>query len=203
MVVRRASPFVTLTSRRRGESKARFLRHFRCFFHVLGIASMNRIRDGVNGVTGERLKERPQPGEATPVEPAAEAGPERKRVLLVEDTEADRDVYGALLWYNGYEVIHAADGADALAKAAASSPDLILMDIRLSGDLDGLEVARRVREEGLEVPILALSACSPDELGAALAEARLDGYLQKPIDPYAVVREVMRRIGESREPDRK
>jgi two-component system, OmpR family, response regulator MprA len=116
-------------------------------------------------------------------------------VLLVEDTEADREVYGELLWYNGYEVVHALDGEEALSKAESQAPDLVLLDMRLPGELDGLAVARRLRGRGVTVPIVGLSARPADEFGPAIEEAGIDAYLEKPIDPYAVVREVMRRIG--------
>jgi CheY-like chemotaxis protein len=119
-------------------------------------------------------------------------------ILLVEDTETDRDMYGGLLWYNGYEVIHAQDGEEALARAESHPPDLVLLDMRLPGELDGLEVARRLRGRGMSAPIVGLSARSADELGPAIEEAGIDGYLEKPIDPYAVVKEVMRRIGHAR-----
>lgn len=133
------------------------------------------------------------------------AGPEveegGKVILLVEDNEMDRQVYGRLLWYNGYTVIHAPDGDSAIARALESRPDLIVLDMMLGGDMSGLDVAVRLREEGLDVPMIALSAVKREEFGSAIEDAGITAYLEKPIDPFAVVREVARRIGSARARD--
>ena len=135
-------------------------------------------------------------------EETGDAGPEavdRTRViLLVEDSETDRHLYGHLLWYNGYSVLHAADGETAVAKALDARPDLILLDIVLAGEMTGLDVARRLRSEGLDIPIVVLSAVRREELGPAVDEAGIVGYLEKPLDPFAVVREVLRHVGGAR-----
>jgi adenylate cyclase len=123
------------------------------------------------------------------------SGDGRKLILLVEDNDADRDIYGGLLWYNGYDVIHAATGEEAVAKALDARPDLVLLDIRLAGELSGLDVARHLRAEGLDVPIIVLSAVPRDELGTATAEVGIRTYLEKPIDPFSVVRVVMKGVG--------
>ena len=121
---------------------------------------------------------------------------ERTRViLLVEDDETDRHLYGRLLWYNGYSVLHAADGETAIATALDARPDLILLDIVLAGEMTGLDVATRLRSEGLDVPMVVLSAVKREELGPAVDEAGIIAYLEKPIDPFAVVREVLRHVG--------
>ena len=121
---------------------------------------------------------------------------ERTRViLLVEDDETDRPLYGRHLWYNGYSVLHAADGETAIATALDSRPDLILLDIVLAGEMTGLDVARRLRREGLDVPMVVLSAVRREELGPAVEGAGIVAYLEKPIDPFAVVREVLRHVG--------
>lgn len=118
-----------------------------------------------------------------------------KVILLVEDNEMDRQVYGRLLWYNGYSVLHAPDGHSAIARALESRPDLIVLDMMLGGDMTGLDVAIRLREEGLDVPMIALSAVKREEFGSAIEDAGITTYLEKPIDPFGVVREVARRIG--------
>jgi CheY-like chemotaxis protein len=129
------------------------------------------------------------------LDPMAGPGAERQTILLVEDTEAHRDVYGGLLWYNGYDVVHVSDGPTAIERAMEIRPDLILLDIMLAGSMDGLEVARTLRNRGLRMPIIALSAHAPDTFGDRVAEAELDAYLEKPVDPFTVVKETIRRIG--------
>lgn len=126
----------------------------------------------------------------------------KKVVLLVEDTDSDRELYGGLLWYNGYDVAHAVDGEAAIARAREIGPDLVLLDMMLPGDLDGIEVTRRLRAEGVSAPIVALTARSEAELGAAAREAGVVAFLEKPIDPFAVVREVIRWIGYARPGER-
>jgi two-component system, cell cycle response regulator DivK len=149
---------------------------------------MDGVRDGeIGGVGGE------DQGSGRPR--AGGGGRGQRVVLLVEDNETDRDLYGGLLWYNGYEVVVAGDAEEALAQAESVRPDLVLLDIRLPGGVDGLEVAGRIRERGMTVPIVCLSAYSPDELEPRLQAAGIEAYLEKPVDPYAVVREVMRWIG--------
>lgn len=134
------------------------------------------------------------PEAAPPVE-------DRVVVLLVEDDAVDRELYGRLLWYNGYSVLHAADGESAIALALDARPDLILLDMMLEGELSGLDVAERLRDEGLGVPMIALSAIPRKEFGAAIEEAGITAYLEKPIDPFEVVKEVLRRTGNARPPE--
>ena len=130
------------------------------------------------------------------------AGAEQARViLLVEDDESDRHLYGRLLWYNGYSVLHATDGEAAIATALDSRPDLILLDVILPGEMTGLDVARRLRHEGMDIPMVVLSAVKREDLGSAVEEAGITAYLEKPIDPFAVVREVLRHVGGARPAD--
>lgn len=121
--------------------------------------------------------------------------PRRQVVLIVEDNDADRDVYGGLLWYNGYDVIHSPDGESAIESALEARPDLVLLDIRPAGAMSGLDVARTLRQRGCDVPMIVLSALSREEVGDAAAEASGSVFLQKPVDPFAVVKEVMHHIG--------
>lgn len=125
----------------------------------------------------------------------AEPGEGRKVILLVEDNDADRDMYGGLLWYNGYNVVHAATGEDAVRMALDVHPALILLDVRLAGEMSGLDVARRLRQEGLGVPTVILSAVPREEIAEAVETLGIMVHLEKPIDPFTVVRQVMKRVG--------
>lgn len=127
--------------------------------------------------------------------PGSDATDRMVVVLLVEDNEVDREVYGRLLWYNGYTVLHAASGESAIKLALRARPDVILLDMVLEGELSGVEVAVRLRRDGLEVPMIALSGVPRDSFGSAIEAAGITAYLQKPIDPFAVVREVLRHVG--------
>lgn len=125
----------------------------------------------------------------------AEAGDQNGLILLVEDNVIDREVYGRLLWYNGYGLVHASDGESAIALALDAQPDLILLDMLLEGEMTGLDVAVRLRQEGVDVPMIALSGVKREEFGSAVEEAGITAYLEKPLDPFEVVKEVLRQLG--------
>ena len=118
-----------------------------------------------------------------------------KRILVIEDTEDNRQIIRDLLSSVGYELIEAVDGAAGVALAQKEHPDLILMDIQLP-EIDGYEATRRIRAipELKKVPIIAVTsyALSGDE--AKTREAGCDGYVAKPFSPrqlLAKVRELL------------
>ncbi len=105
------------------------------------------------------------------------------RVLLVEDNAVNRRIVARLLTRIGHEVIEARDGKEAVARAIADGPSVILMDIQMP-KMDGLEATRRIRERSgvaSEVPILALTAnATPGERVRAF-DSGMDAFLVKPI----------------------
>ena len=114
-----------------------------------------------------------------------------KRILVIEDTEDNRQIIRDLLSSVGYELIEAADGAAGVAMAQQERPDLILMDIQLP-EIDGYEATRRIRAvpELAKVPIIAVTsyALSGDE--AKTREAGCDGYVAKPFSPRDLLAKV-------------
>lgn len=105
-----------------------------------------------------------------------------KTVLLVEDYDDVRAMMSILLRHHGFEVLEAADGREAVEKAAREKPDLILMDIGLPV-LDGIEATRAIRgmDEMSGTPIIAVTAFSDSKKEMAL-EAGCDHVMQKPLD---------------------
>ena len=95
-----------------------------------------------------------------------------KRILVVEDTEDNRQILRDLLTSAGFELIEATDGESGVGLAAAHRPDLILMDVQLPV-LDGYEAARRIRADSelAHIPIIAVTsyALSGDEAKARAA----------------------------------
>jgi two-component system cell cycle response regulator DivK len=114
-----------------------------------------------------------------------------KRILVVEDTEDNRQIIRDLLSSVGYELIEAVDGAEGVAMAQSHHPDLILMDIQLPG-MDGYEATRRIRTvpELAGVPIIAVTsyALSGDE--AKTRAAGCDGYVAKPFSPRQLLAKI-------------
>jgi two-component system, cell cycle response regulator DivK len=114
-----------------------------------------------------------------------------KRVLVIEDTEDNRQIIRDLLSSVGYELIEAADGAEGVAMAQSQRPDLILMDIQLP-EMDGYEATRRIRAipELARVPIIAVTsyALSGDE--AKTRAAGCDGYVAKPFSPRQLLAKI-------------
>jgi two-component system cell cycle response regulator DivK len=115
-------------------------------------------------------------------------------VLLVEDTEDNRQMMGRLLELSGFRVIEATNGQEAVEAAARENPKIILMDLSLPF-IDGLAATRRIRNlPGLKnVPIVAVSAHDTADFHHEALEAGCDAYLTKPID-FSELEEVMRRM---------
>jgi CheY-like chemotaxis protein len=115
-------------------------------------------------------------------------------VLVVDDMVDNIVVISLDLQQEGYRVITASDGEQAIKVASMTNPDIILMDIGMPG-LDGLGAARKIREmEVLQtVPLIALTAFSTEGFQIAARDAGFDGYLTKPID-FPRLHELMRRL---------
>ena len=79
------------------------------------------------------------------------------RVLVVDDEPSITDAVATALGYEGFEVATAANGRDALARVEDFRPDLVVLDIMLP-DLDGIDITKRLRRDGIEVPVLFLTA---------------------------------------------
>ncbi|MFQ6330530.1 response regulator transcription factor [Nocardia sp. CWNU-33] len=101
------------------------------------------------------------------------------RILVVDDDRAVRESLRRSLTFNGYSVDLAVDGVDALEKAAAQRPDALVLDVMMPR-MDGLEVCRRLRSTGDDLPILVLTARDSVSERVAGLDAGADDYLPKP-----------------------
>lgn len=114
-----------------------------------------------------------------------------KRILMVEDTEDNRQIMRDLMASAGYDLIEAVNGAEGVAMAASEKPDLILMDIQLPV-MDGYEASRRIKADPAlrRIPIIAVTsyALSGDE--AKTLAAGCDGYVAKPFSPRALLAKI-------------
>ncbi|HJW83642.1 MAG TPA: response regulator transcription factor [Anaerolineae bacterium] len=115
-------------------------------------------------------------------------------ILIVDDDRKITDMLRRTLAYEGYRVATAADGNEALGKAQAEQPDLVILDWLMPGP-DGIAVARQLRAAG-DVPILMLTARDAVEHRVEGLDSGADDYLVKPFAPeelLARVRALLRR----------
>lgn len=106
-----------------------------------------------------------------------------RKILVVEDNQDSRELVVKVLKNKGYLMIEAADGEEALEKAAAEKPDLVLLDISIP-KIDGYEVAKRLKrdEELKDIPIVALTAHAMKGDREKVIVAGFEGYISKPIN---------------------
>jgi len=104
-------------------------------------------------------------------------------ILIVEDNLLNLELVSDILEANGYRVLQAATGADALDQAQANLPALVLMDVQLPG-LDGLTVTGILKDDPRtrNIPIIALTAHAMQGDEEKARQAGCDGYIAKPID---------------------
>jgi CheY-like chemotaxis protein len=138
----------------------------------------------------------PEPGGRSAEADPGPGSRERPLILAVEDEQEHWEIYGKMLWYNGFEVVRAADGEAGLQLAQELRPDLIMVDIMLP-KLDGLELCSRLQalEITKQIPVVVLSGRPRSELGARALDLGCVDYLEKPISPLSVLHEVERLIG--------
>ena len=127
----------------------------------------------------------------------------RRRILIVEDDRTLRQALTFNLAREGYEAVTAADGENAMAIARAQRLDLILLDVMLPG-MSGVEVLRTLRREGVDTPVIILSAKGEEIDRVVGLKVGADDYVAKPFSRpellariEAVLRRQRRSSGES------
>ncbi len=111
------------------------------------------------------------------------------RVLVVDDEESIRRLVAFNLEKDGYQVDTARDGEEALQGLALRPPDLLILDLMLPG-VDGVEVFRRLRQQGLDVPVIMLTARDEEVDRVVGLELGADDYVTKPFS----LRELVARV---------
>ena len=117
------------------------------------------------------------------------------RILLVEDNEMNRDMLSRRLARRGFQVLLAADGAEAVALATGERPDLVLMDLSLPV-LDGWEATRQLKsdERTRHIPVVALTGHALAGASEGAKKAGCDSFVTKPCLPDDLVVEVRRML---------
>ena len=114
-------------------------------------------------------------------------------MLIVDDVEDNRRIYAMFLKFEGFAVRTAVDGHDALSKALARPPDLVVMDLAIPG-IDGWEVTRTLKRDGRTraIPVIAVTGHALAGAEARAKEAGCDAFLTKPCLPDTLAHEIRR-----------
>lgn len=121
--------------------------------------------------------------------------PDAPLVLIVEDDPEMRQFYTNTFAFDGFRTEEAHNGFQALEKALAAAPDLVLTDISVPG-IDGIELCRQLRahDRTRAIPVLAITGYGDRQYPVRAMDAGADHVLLKPCEPSVLVREARRLI---------
>ena len=110
---------------------------------------------------------------------------EEVKILVVEDDEILADLIQWRLKEMGYKNYHiAGTGEEGVEFAETYSPDLILMDITLPGEIDGIEAVEKIRLKNEKIPVIYLSSHMEDEIIGRAIKTKPSGYIAKPFEDF-------------------
>ena len=122
-----------------------------------------------------------------------EKSPSAGLILVVDDNEINRYVTNKILTQCGFEVDLAEDGQIAVDKVATKQYDLILMDLHMP-IMDGYEATIRLRQQGVHIPIIALTANLPNEIDEKLKNVGINNVVVKPFLPDGLYRTILHHV---------
>ena len=124
-----------------------------------------------------------------------------KKILLADDHAPTREVFTRILETENYRIIQAADGKQALAKAASEKPDLIIMDVMMP-NMDGYETLAKLKEDPSTqgIKVMMLTAMDRPRERAWALEMGADSYMVKPVRIEEFQTNVKRAVARSRRP---
>jgi two-component system nitrogen regulation response regulator NtrX len=108
-------------------------------------------------------------------------------VLIIDDEPNIRRMVGALLDAEGYEVREAPDGSQGIARAAEAEPDIVLLDLMMPGELDGMAVLTRLRERYPGLPVVMMSGRAGLSDAVKATKLGASNFLEKPLSPEGVL----------------
>lgn len=123
-----------------------------------------------------------------------------KQILVVDDNPLSRKLLNEMLRAEGFSVLNAASGGEALSTIAKQQPDIVLLDIMMP-EMDGFEVVRRLKanEETRSTPIIMVTALDDEGASKRLANAGIDSILTKPIDRWELISLLKHALSEQKE----
>ena len=126
------------------------------------------------------------------------------KVLVVDDFEDNRAMYAEFLRYSGFDVTEASDGAEAIEKATALRPDVVIMDLSLP-IVDGWEATRRLKAEPKtrDIPIVALTGHALEGHSQGAREAGCNRFLAKPCLPETLLETLRELLSDVAPPGRR
>ena len=118
----------------------------------------------------------------------------KKKILVVEDNEDNREIFVYRLQQLGFEVLVASNGKEAIEIASRTKPDLIFMDLRMPV-MDGWEATKVLRqtEWGRDLPVVAVTAHAMEEDKRKALNAGCNDFIPKPVD-YALIRDAIQKL---------
>ena len=126
---------------------------------------------------------------------------EKKKILAVDDESSILDLLKFNIEKEGFTFVSASDGEEGLQKVISETPDLVLLDVMLP-KIDGLTVCRKIRQEGINIPVIMLSARS-EEIDKILGlEIGADDYITKPFSTRKLIARIKANLRKSEQDGR-
>jgi two-component system phosphate regulon response regulator PhoB len=117
---------------------------------------------------------------------------EKQKLLIVDDHDTLRELLKMTLEFSDFELFEATNANDALSMVAEIEPDVMILDIMMPGDMDGVEVCRRLKAnpKTKHIKIILLSAKGQTEDIRVGGEAGADAYFVKPFSPMSLLESI-------------
>lgn len=121
----------------------------------------------------------------------------KKKILIADDSTVFRQLEAKLLEARGYEVVHAADGVEALRQAVDHEPDLILLDIQMPV-MDGVQVLATLKkqEQTRDIPVIVITTIGRDKDREILLRGGANAFMSKPIEIRDLLEMIQKLTGE-------
>jgi PAS domain S-box-containing protein len=171
-----------------GEAKMKLLKWFNAYMSKP--VRVLELRDAYRVATQGELDLAEAEGEAEELEPLEEVEPvaanKHWRVVVAEDHYVNQQLFNTILEKHGYETILASTGVEAVEAVRENEVDLVFMDVQMP-EMNGYEASRKLREEGINIPIVAVTANAIKGERERCIAAGMDDFLTKPFKPRDVL----------------